>query len=443
MAVLSFPPRFAWGVATASYQIEGSPLADGAGASIWHTFAHTPGTISNGETGDVACDHYRRMPEDVGLMRELGIRAYRFSVSWPRVFARGRAPVNEKGMAFYERLVDALLEAGIEPMATLYHWDLPQALEDEGGWPERSTSEHYADYAEAMFSRLGDRVSRWITFNEPWVFNWLGYGLGIHAPGRSDPAAALRAGHHTLLAHGMAVERLRQLQPSAQIGITLSVQAHVAAGSDPRDIEAVAKPRAFHNEWFADPIVFGRYPQPMLEQFAEAMPEMTDADRRVVQRPIDFLGLNYYTRTLHRHDPGGFFGVATCRALGEHTAMDWEVYPAGLYLVLRQFHERYGLPLYVTENGAGFEHETVEPDGSVHDTTRLRYLQSHLEMCQRAIAEGVDLRGYFAWSLMDNFEWAFGYAKRFGIVRCDFETQRRTPKWSALWYRRVIEENGI
>jgi beta-glucosidase len=443
VAVLRFPEQFLWGSATASYQIEGSPLADGAGASIWHSFSRTPGVIAGGDNGDVACDHYRRWKDDVALMRDLGHRAYRFSVAWPRVLPSGRGAVNAKGLAFYDALVDALLEAGIEPMVTLYHWDLPQVLQDSGGWSDPSIAEAYADYAATVMDTLGDRAKKWITFNEPWVFHWVGSVLGVHAPGNHDMAAALAGGHHTLRAHGMAVERFRSIVADGEIGITVSVQAHVPASENTPDEDAAARARAFHNEWFVDPIVFGEYPPAMREEFGPLLPEIDDEDRRLFQCPVDFLGVNYYTRSVQRHDEHGFFRTATQRPTGVYTAMDWEIYPAGLLQVLREFHHRYRLPLYVTENGAGFEDESPGADGRVEDRERLRYIQSHLEMCHRAIAEGVDLRGYMVWSLMDNFEWGFGYAKRFGIVRCDFDTLARTPKLSALWYRRVIEENGI
>ncbi|HYC57673.1 MAG TPA: GH1 family beta-glucosidase [Candidatus Binatia bacterium] len=443
MAVLRFPKGFLWGTATASYQIEGSPLADGAGPSIWHTFSHTPGIITGGDTGDLTCDHYHRWQQDVAMQRELGLNAYRFSIAWPRVIPTGSGAVNAAGVAFYDRLVDALLEAGIAPMATLYHWDLPQALEDAGGWPEPETAEHYADYAEAMFRALGDRVHHWITFNEPWVFVWLGYGLGVHAPGRNEIPAALTAGHTVLRAHGLAVERFRSLVPQGQIGITLSVQAHLPASDDAADRAAADRARAFHNEWFTDPIVRGDYPAAMRDQFGSMMPEMGEADRAVIAQRIDFLGVNYYTRTVSAHDEHGFFRARTVQPVGTYTSMGWEIYPAGLYVVLMEYHERYGLPLFVTENGAGYDDEEAREDGFVHDDGRMRYIQSHLEMCHRAIADGVDLRGYMAWSLMDNFEWTFGLAKRFGIVRCDFQTLQRTPKLSARWYSRVIAENGI
>ena len=444
MSVLRFPDGFLWGAAAAAYQIEGSPLADGAGPSIWHTFSHLPGTISGGDTGDIACDHYNRCAEDVALMRRLGLNAYRFSIAWPRLFPSGSGPLNHAGLAFYDRLVDSLLDANITPMATLYHWDLPQALQDQGGWTCADTAERFADYAGTVFEALADRVPLWITFNEPAMFTWLGYALGVHPPGRNDFGEALRAGHNVLRAHGLAVRRFRATGRGGRIGMTVSVQAHVPADvNDPRDVEAAARSRAFNNEWFVDPVVFGAYPVALRNEFGPQLPEIGPQERDLFSTPVDFLGVNYYTRTIVRDEPGSFFDAATCRAPGQYTAMDWEVYPAGLWLVLKQFHERYRLPLYVTENGAGFENETIGPQGRVEDVERLRYLQSHLEMCHRSISEGVDLRGYMLWSLMDNFEWSFGYAKRFGIVRCDFQTQQRTPKLSALWYRRVIEENGI
>ncbi len=443
MPVLEFPDGFLWGTATASYQIEGSPLADGAGPSIWHTFAHTPGTIHDGDTADVTCDHYRRYREDVALMRELGLQAYRFSVAWPRVFPAGYGDSNSAGLAFYDRLVDELLAAGITPMATLYHWDLPQALEDEGGWPNSDLACHFADYAEHMFDALGDRVKLWITFNEPWVFTYLGYGLGVHAPGTTDMGAALKAGHTALRAHGMAVERFRSLVPDGEIGITLSVQAQLPASDTDEDRQAAMRSSAFYNEWFIEPIVCGDYPPALRDQFGELLPEMGEADRATIQRPIDFIGLNYYTRLLVENDENAFLGARPWRVPGHYTAMDWEIYPAGLYHLLKTFYATYGLPLYITENGAGLEGEKPGADGAIDDVQRLRYLQSHIEMAHRATSEGVDLRGYMAWSFIDNFEWSFGFAKRFGLVYCDYETQARTPKLSAAWYRRVIKDNGI
>ncbi len=450
MAVLRFPEGFLWGCATASYQIEGAPLEDGAGPSIWHTFSRVPNNIQNGDTGDVACDHYHRFAEDVALMKEIGLKAYRFSISWSRIFPEGKGATNGKGIDFYSRLVDALLEAGITPMPTLYHWDLPQAIEDVGGWPHRETAGWFADYAAEMFGALGDRVKHWLTFNEPWVFAYLGYGLGVHAPGRNDIAAALLAGHTLLRGHGLAVQRFRELVPDGEIGITLSTSGVQPASNTPEDREAAERKWAFHNGWFIDPIVGGAYPRAMYDQFGELMPAMTMEDATTIKQPLDFIGLNYYTRQVAAYDPSSFFQTREVPTLGARTAMGWEVYPAGLYHLLKQFHYRYGLPLYVTENGCGFDeadstahNEVPDGDGQVNDYDRLRYLQSHFEMAHRAISEGVDLRGYMVWSFLDNFEWGFGYSKRFGIVRCDFETGERTPKQSARWYQRVIAENGI
>lgn len=442
MPVLRFPDDFLWGTATASYQIEGSPLADGAGTSIWHSFAHESGRIRDGDNGDVACDHFNRYRDDVALMGELGLRAYRFSLSWSRWLPGGHGPVNEAGADYYDRLVDSLLEAGVEPMVTLYHWDLPQALEDAGGWPEPGTAERYADYAQIAFERLGDRVKRWITMNEPWVFTYLGYGLGIHAPGRTDLRDALAAGKTVLRAHGSAVSRFREAVPDGEIGITLSVQAQVPATDSLADKEAARCASAFHNEWFIEPIVYGRYPAALEEQFGDDLSPLAEHADEISQR-IDFIGLNYYTRAVVAWDEEGFFHARPVRRVGRYTAMDWEVYPAGLYELLKTFWHRYRLPLYVTENGAGFEDEIADDSGFVHDHERLRYLQSHFEMTHRAIADGVDVRGYMVWSFLDNFEWSFGFSKRFGIVRCDYETQERIPKLSARWYSEIIAENGI
>jgi len=444
MPVLKFPEGFLWGAATASYQIEGSPLADGAGESIWHRFSHTPGKIDHGHNADKTCDHYNRWQEDVALMRELGLKAYRFSIAWPRIFPQGRGAMNRPGLDFYDRLVDALLEADIQPMATLYHWDLPQALQDRGGWADPDTVGRYADYAETIFSALGDRVQRFVTFNEPWVFVWLGHALGLHAPGLCDVATALRAGHNVLLAHGAAVERFRAASPPSEIGITLSIQAVMPeddASEDDRD--AAERYGAFLNTWFADPLLLGEYPQPIRDQFGERLPAIDDAARAQMQRPIDFIGVNYYERSVVRHEAGNFFKTNRIRPLGQIGGMEWEVYPAGLYHVLTDLHRRYDLPLLVTENG--FASETEQPDakGFVEDDDRLRFLQSHFEMAHRALSEGVNLRGYLVWSLLDNFEWSFGFGERFGLIRCDYETLQRVPKKSAQWYARVIAENGI
>jgi len=441
--VLRFPDGFLWGAATAAYQIEGSPLADGAGPSIWHTYAHRPQTIENGDTGDVACDHYRRYRDDIELMRRIGLEAYRFSSAWGRVLPSGKGAINAAGIEFYDRLVDALLEAGIRPALTLYHWDLPQRLEDSGGWANPDSPRWFAEYADVMADRFRDRVPLWITFNEPWVFVWLGYALGVHAPGRTDTGQALAAARHVLLAHGAAVERIRAHCPESDVGITLSVQAYMPASDSAADADAAARSRAFNNEWFMDPIAFGRWPKALGDEFGEFLPELSDADAHVIQRPIDFVGLNYYTRHVVAHDAEGFFQSRPLRPRGRRTEMDWEVYPAGLYLVLKEFYDRYRLPLYVTENGAAFADPPADGEGVIPDWERLTYLRDHFDAAHRALSEGVDLRGYFVWSLLDNFEWGFGYSKRFGIVGCDFETLERRMKQSALWYHDLIEQNGI
>jgi beta-glucosidase len=413
------------------------------GESIWHRFAHTPGRIHAGDTADITCDHYRRWPEDIATMRRLGLGAYRFSIAWARLFPTGAGTVNAAGFDFYDRLVDGLAEAGIRPLVTLYHWDLPQALEDRGGWLDADIANRFADYTEAVVRRLGDRVGDWITFNEPWVFTWLGYGLGVHAPGRNDIPEALRAGHHVLIANGLAVERIRSVAPSARVGLTLSLQAHIPATDHGDDVAAARRSAAFHNDWFLEPVMTGEYPVALREEFADALPQIDDSCRAVIRTHLDFLGVNYYTRHVVAHAEGGFLRLRPVRPVGRYTDMDWEIYPAGLYLVLKELSSRWRLPLIVTENGAGFENEEPGSDGVIDDHERQRYLQSHLEMVHRAISEGADVRGYMVWSLMDNFEWAFGFAKRFGLVHCDFATGRRTDKGSASWYAAVVARNGI
>jgi beta-glucosidase len=344
---------------------------------------------------------------------------------------------------FYDRLVDALVERGIRPFVTLYHWDLPQAVEDAGGWPDERVAQWYADYADAVFERLGDRVKDWITLNEPWVFCYLGYGVGFHAPGRADIPSAFAAAHTALRAHGAAVQRLRARWPDARIGISLSVAPNLAASGDEKDAAAARRGDAFHHGWFLEPISGRDYPVELREAFGDAVPVMSDADLRAIAQPLDFLGLNYYTRSVVTYDAAGPLRYRSIHPPGDYTTMSWEVYPAGLLYVLRDFSKAYDLPLYVTENGAAIAREVVDARGEIDDRERLRYLQSHFEMAHRAIDEGVDLRGYFVWSLIDNFEWTFGYAQRFGLVRCDFESLVRTPKLSARWYARVIEENGV
>ncbi len=443
---LNYPEGFLWGVATSSYQIEGAWNEDGKGMSIWDTFSHTKGKIADGSTGDVACDHYHRWQEDIALMKQMGVNAYRLSVSWPRVLPRGRGTVNPKGLDFYDELVDGLLEAGIAPFVTLYHWDLPQALQDIGGWTSRDVACYFADYTAALAHRLGDRVTHWATHNEPWVAAWLGYGWGEHAPGIRSAACALQVAHHLLLSHGMAVEVLRDLSnPEAQVGIVLNL-ANVHPASDRQeDLAASRRAEGFHNRWFLEPLFAGSYPQDMSEWYGAQLPEVRPGDMSCISRRVDFLGVNYYTRGIVKSNPeGGPLQLEHVRVEdSEHTEMGWEVYPQGLYELLVKVQQDYNPPaLYVTENGAAFADE-VTPDGKVQDDRRIAYLQNHLLQAHRAAQEGVPLKGYFAWSLLDNFEWAHGYTKRFGLVHVDFTTQRRIVKDSGWWYRRVIAENGV
>jgi len=451
-----FPADFTWGAATASYQIEGAATQDGRGPSIWDTFSRTPGRVRGGDTGDVACDHYHRYREDVALMRDLGLAAYRFSVAWPRVQPTGSGPVNAAGLAFYDRLVDELLAAGITPWATLYHWDLPQPLEDAGGWPVRDTALRLAEYVDVVTAALGDRVKHWITLNEPWVSSMLGYVAGVHAPGRGDPALALPSTHHLLLGHGLAVPVVRRNVPGAQVGITLNLSDITAAGDDPADVDAARRVDGTQNRLFLDPVLRGAYPADVLEDLAAVGPTdaVRDGDLEVIGVPTDFLGLNYYF---------GFEVAAAGAAAGSptgaayptapeatfvdrgrpRTAMGWEVEPAGLAALLRRLHAEYpGTAIVITENGSAWPDE-VDPTGAVHDPQRVDYLLGHLAACRDALADGVPLRGYFAWSLLDNFEWAEGYAKRFGLVHVDYDTQRRTVKDSGRAYAEVVRAGGL
>lgn len=437
---LQFPSGFVWGSATASYQIEGAVDEDGRGASIWDTFSATSGKVRNGETGAVACDHYHRYRDDVELMRALGINAYRFSIAWPRVIPHGRGSVNERGLDFYDRLVDALLERDIQPYATLYHWDLPQPLQDDGGWANRNTVDAYVAYVEAVVRRLGDRVHSWITHNEPWVAAWLGYGWGTHAPGERSQRGALAAAHHLLLSHGQAVPIIRRDSPDAGVGITLNLTPVYAAEESEENAAAVRRSDGHGNRWFLDAVFRGQYPVDMVEIFSEDLPEIRDGDLKDISVPIDFLGINNYSRSVVRaaDPPQGIEFVRTPNAT--FTAMDWEVYPDGLYDLLRRVHDDYGpKKIYVTENGAAF-YDTRTHDGSVKDPERVQFIESYLRACKRAVDEGVPLAGYFVWSLLDNFEWAEGYAKRFGIVFIDFPTLERVPKSSFAWYRDLVAQ---
>jgi beta-glucosidase len=434
----AFPPGFVWGAATAAYQIEGAAREDGRGESIWDRFCATPGKVWNGHDGSVACDFYHRYPEDVALMRGLGIDAFRFSVAWPRVLPEGRGRVNETGLDFYDRLVDELLANGIAPYPTLYHWDLPQALEDSGGWRSRETAAAFAEYAERVVARLGDRVERWVTHNEPWVVAWLGHAWGRHAPGRSSRAEALAAGHHLLLSHALAAEAIRHAARGARVGIVLDLVPVYPATDSPADRAAAAELDGLHNRWFLDPLFLGRYPSDALDSLAPDAPPVEDGDLELISRPLDFLGVNNYTRQVVRAGPVGGPPVAVHVERAQHTGTGWEVYPDGLRDLLVRVHEEYGPPaLYVTENGAAFC-DVRQHDGSVRDPERLAYLERHVAAVGRAIAGGAPVRGYFVWSLLDNFEWADGYSKRFGLVYVDYPTLERVPKASFSWYRDFV-----
>lgn len=465
---LEFPADFTFGSATASYQIEGAAHEDGRGASIWDTFSHTPGKTLNGDTGDVADDHYHRLEADLDLMEELGLESYRFSIAWPRIQAEGTGAPNERGLAFYGRLVDGLLERGIRPIATLYHWDLPQALEDLGGWTNRDTAYRFADYAHHVGEALGDRVSMWTTLNEPWCSAYLGYGSGVHAPGVSSGRAALTALHHLNLAHGLGITALRAsvTRPATEYSATLNL--HMIRGAEEADqesqSEAIRRIDALANRAFTGPMLRGAYPQDLLDDTAA----VTDwqfvrpGDLELIHQPIDVLGVNYYSTVTvkmwdghaprstadgHGDSAGspwpGSTNVEFVQQAGPYTAMGWNIAPDGFEQLLVNLHEQFPeLPLMITENGAAFDGDEVI-EGRVHDPERIDYLRRHFTAAHRAMQRGVDLRGYQVWSLMDNFEWALGYSKRFGIVHVDYDSLVRTPKDSARWYSELIRSRRI
>ena len=451
---LTFPKDFLWGAATAAYQVEGAWNEDGKGESIWDRFAHTPGKIEDGSTGDTACDHYHRWRADIQLMAELGLQAYRFSVSWPRILPTGRGRVQQAGLDFYSRLVDGLLEAGIVPFLTLYHWDLPQALQDEGGWAARSTAEAYVAYADLLSRRLGDRVKHWITHNEPAVVALNGHANGEHAPGLQDMPTALRVSHHLLLSHGWAVPLIRQNSPDAEVGIALNINSIQPASPSRADRDATLQVDGIWVRWCLDALYGRGYPADVVAGAIAAghlppagLTVVADGDMDAIATPIDFLGLNYYTRSVVRSQavpesenlPQTVFQAPA----SEWMEMGWEDYPDGLVQVLGWLHFGYQAPkLYITENGASFS-DGPDASGRIRDLRRLRYLKGHFAAAHRAIEMGVPLAGYMAWSLMDNFEWGRGYTQRFGLVWVDFETQQRIVKDSGLWYQRVIAENGL
>jgi beta-glucosidase len=465
---VTFPDGFVWGSATAAYQIEGAVGEDGRGPSIWDTFSHTPGTVLGGDTGDVACDHYHRVDEDVALMRDIGLQAYRFSVAWPRVVPTGSGAVNTAGLDFYDRLVDRLLDAGIAPVATLYHWDLPQPLEDAGGWRNRDTTDRFAEYAFLVAEALGDRLHTLTTLNEPWVSAFLGHAVGVHAPGLRDTAAALTAVHHLLLAHGRAVAAARAAGVG-RVSITLNLACVRPDSQSEADREAAREADGLANRIFLDPLLRGQYPEDVRADTAGVTDWgfVQDGDLEAISAPLDVLGINYYSptyvaaatpelraRAQRRTDTDpsaspapmpypGSDRVVQVPGEGPRTAMNWLIDPGSFADLLTRVHRDYrGIPLMITENGAAFD-DRPGPDGAVDDQDRIAYLRGHIGAVREAMEQGADIRGYFVWSLLDNFEWAFGYSKRFGIVRVDYDTLARTPKASAQWYSSVIRANGL
>jgi beta-glucosidase len=455
-SAVAFPPGFRWGAATASYQIEGAVAEGGRTPSVWDTFSHTPGKVANGHTGDVACDHYHRVDDDVALMAALGLQAYRFSISWSRVLPEGHGAANQEGLDFYRRLVDRLSEHGITPCATVFHWDLPQVLEDEGGFRNRRILDWYADYAALLARELGDRVTMWATFNEPWVYAFLGHASGVHAPGLTDARAAITVTHHELVAHGRALEAMRAERDGLELGIVINTSNFVAEGEPPPPAEQLARADAIHNRWWFDAMLLGRYPEGLLEAYGDLAADVEVDDLPTIAQPLDWLGINYYFDTLVQgRDADGpdaarglaeyptTTGVRESDRRAEHTDMGWPITPEGLATTLRRLAADYpGLPpVYITENGCAYDDPVV--DGRCADPRRIEYLDRHLRAVAEAIAAGVDVRGYFQWSLLDNFEWALGYDKRFGLVHVDFDTLVRTPRDSAAWYRDVIARNGL
>ena len=438
-----FTSDFLWGVATSSYQIEGSTDKEGRGESIWDRFAHTPGKIKDGSNGDVACAHYIRYADDIRLMSEIGVNAYRFSIAWPRVLPKGFGTINQSGLDFYSRLVDELLAANIVPAVTLYHWDLPQALQDRGGWGTRDTTKAFSEYAHVVSKALGDRVKLWITHNELWCTSFLGHHSGIFAPGKKDFGLALQAAHHVLLSHGMAVPVIRdEVRNNAAVGIAPNIAYPYPASDSQSDADAARRYDGFFNRWFLDPLAGRGYPEDMWECYQGYTPQMEEYDLETIAAPIDFLGINYYNPDRITGDSGGDppFARSIPEPSRKQTA-DREIYAPGLYESLLRLHQDYAFPaIYITENGAAYP-DTIADDGQVHDTERIKFLETHFEQAARAIEAGIPLKGYFVWSLMDNFEWSEGYSLRYGIIYVDFQSQTRILKDSAKWYRRFIEEH--
>ncbi len=444
MATRTFPPGFLWGAATASFQIEGATKEDGRGESIWDRFAATPGKIVTGETGEPACDSYHRHAEDTLIMGELGLNAYRFSTAWPRIVPDGSGEINTPGLDFYDRLVDELLDAGVQPYVTLYHWDLPQALQDHGGWADRATVDAFERYVDITVGRLGDRVTHWMTHNEPLCTAYLGHESGEHAPGLRDRALALQVAHHVLLSHGRAVPVIRARSPKASVGIVLNFSPTYPATESPADQASARLLHERQNRWFLDPVLGRGYPREAWDAYGADVPAIVEGDLEAIAAPLDFLGINYYTRTVCRADaPNAGFPVINIRDNANVTAADWEIYPQGLYDLLTWLKNDCGIArLLITENGAAFDDRLGE-DGAVHDPERQRYLKEHLQVVLRAIEEGVPVQGYFCWTLLDNFEWAYGTSRRFGLSYTDYPTQRRIVKDSGRWFGRVTRANAL
>jgi beta-glucosidase len=438
MSTYQFPSKFIWGAATAAYQIEGAWNEDGKGESIWDRFCHTTGKIPNGQTGDIACDHYHRFQHDIDLMRRLGLKAYRFSTAWTRILPAGRGQVNLPGLDFYDRLVDALCAAKIKPFLTLYHWDLPQVLQEQGGWTNRDVAYAFSDYATVMVKRLGDRVKFWTTFNEPGVVMFDGHLVGEHAPGIQDPKAAYQVGHHLVLAHGLAVQAMRSVAPDLNYGIVLNQWGQEPASDNNADIAAAQAAWDRSEPLFLDILFKGYYPPQVYDLVSDVILEIKDGDMAIIAQKLDFLGLNFYSRNLVSAK-GNIDPVPG----SEYTDMGWEVCAPALRRLLNKINKEYELPpVYITENGAAFKDE-VAPDGKVHDERRLEYLRQHIIQTHLAIQDGVDVRGYFVWSLLDNFEWAHGYTKRFGLIHVDCDTQERIIKDSGEWYRKVNASDKV
>ncbi len=450
MTLQPFPKDFVWGVATSAQQIEGAFDEDGRGESVWDRYARLSGSIVDKTNPKVACDHYHRWRDDIGMLEWLGVGAYRFSIAWPRIVPDGDGKVNPKGLDFYDAFVDRLLAAGIQPFVTLNHWDIPQALQDRGGWTSRATVDAFVRYADAVSRRLGDRVGNWVTHNEPWCMAHLGYETGVHAPGLHLPSVSLRVAHHLLLSHGRAVEVLRRNSPRAEVGIVLILASvYPATGSD-ADRDAVRHLDGSFNRWYLDPLYRGAYPEDAIADRVKLghlasprLPFVMEGDLETIATPTDFLGVNYYSRSVVKAGPKGAPVAVQVVPDEELTAMGWEVYPDSMYEVLARVHKEYAPPrIYLTENGAAYPDEPG-PNGHLADTRRVEYLRSHIAAAQRAMADGVPLGGYFVWSLMDNFEWSQGLSKRFGLYHVDYANQARTPRASAFWYRDVIAQGAV